>query len=557
MSGRKPNPWTCSANQPPPAAPTSLVCSDAAQRVPAARRVIGGSMKVTFEKRSYPREAGESVLDCLIRGGANVSFSCRKGTCQVCLLRSVDGPVDLESRRGLRAAAVEAGLFLPCLARPNADVSVERPDPSQLFVRLHLAERKWLSESVCAFSFEPETQFNWRAGQFINLRREDGLCRSYSIASDQDEDYYLVVHVKRIANGAMSNYLCNELMPGATVEAHGPLGACYYDASYRQRDMLLLATGSGLSPIWGILKSAFRQGHSGRVVLYHGARVADGLYLRDELAALQQEHRNFEQRAFLTQTDVLPEGISRGRIVEAVRTDLPNLTGWLVFAAGIPSMVEEARCQAVLSGVIRADIYADPFEYAQPYMPNDAGKIAATPSDPELWEALGKGTLLNRILQRFYDRAFEDNRLSPFFHKITKQRAIEQQYAFLADLISGGKKYFGLRPFNAHHWMVISDNLFDYREAMIEQVMREEGLAEPYIRRWSALHERFRREIVKAAPRGMIVNGLEQSLKPPERITADCASLCDGCASEIPAGASATFYAQTGQLFCARCAPVP
>ena len=157
----------------------------------------------------------------------------------------------------------------------------------------------------------------------------------------------------------------------------------------------------------------------------------------------------------------------------------------------------------------------------------------------------------------FYDRVFADPRLAPFFHRVTKDRAIQKQYSFLADLFSGTRNFFGLRPFNAHHWMVISDELFDYREALMDEILVEVGLAEPFRRRWASLHELFRREIVKSSPRGLIVDGVEQELKPPEEIPIDCSAVCDGCFTEMPAGSTGYFHAQGGEIFCARCSATP
>jgi truncated hemoglobin YjbI len=114
-------------------------------------------------------------------------------------------------------------------------------------------------------------------------------------------------------------------------------------------------------------------------------------------------------------------------------------------------------------------------ELATPFMPDDAAKLATLSPDPDLWEALGRGKLLRAILEDFYGRVYRDPRLLPFFHKVTIERAIDKQYAFLADVFTGRRDYFGLKPFNAHHWMVISDELFDYRERSIEDCMRRHG----------------------------------------------------------------------------------
>lgn len=515
------------------------------------------SPRIEFEGASYELRTGESMLDALVRGGANIPFSCRKGTCQICTMQLVSGDVGPAAVRGLRPDAVAQGMFLPCCAQPEADVAIARADPTRLSVPLHLAEKEWLSESICRLSFEPERTLDWAPGQFINLRRGDGLTRSYSITSIPSEDYFLTIHVKRLADGVMSRWLCDELEVGAAVAGQGPVGTCFYDPADRARDLLLLATGSGLSPLHGVVRDALRQGHTGQIRLYHGSRYADGLYLRRELQALAEQHPQFHYVASLTGAGPRPEGVRTGRIVELAFGDQPDLTGWVTYLCGIPDMVHDARCRAILAGVARKDIKADPFEYAHRYQPDDGAKLAGIRPDPELWDALERGPGLTRLLTRFYGLVYQDPRLSPFFRRVTKQRAIEQQYAFLADLFSGSKRFFGLKPFNAHHWMVISDELFDYREALMERIMREHGLAEHLIRRWSALHELFRREIVKSSARGLIVNGVEEIKEPPSDVVVDAACLCDGCQDEIAAGATARYHPDGGTLFCKACAAAP
>jgi hypothetical protein len=104
-------------------------------------------------------------------------------------------------------------------------------------------------------------------------------------------------------------------------------------------------------------------------------------------------------------------------------------------------------------------------------VPDEQVRRAAIAPDPELWAALEDGALLVKLLTAFCERALRDPRLAPFFHGVTQQRAIGQQYAFLADLLAGGHRFFGLNPFNAHRWRIISDEL------------RELGVAEPMARR--------------------------------------------------------------------------
>lgn len=523
--------------------------------------------RITFEGKRYPVRDDESALDALLRGGANITFSCRKGSCHACALKAVacgDGAADSEAlahavgphaQRGLTEALTTRGYFLPCRSHPTRDVTIQRPDPSELFVSARVERKELLSADVMRIFLEPERNMRWRGGQSIQLRRPaDGLTRHYSIACVED-DYFIELHVKRTPGGALSPWLFDGLDVGATVEIQGPSGDCIYDDADLDAPLLLVATGTGLAPMLGVVREAVRAGHRGPIRIFHGARTSSGLYAGAALSSLA-EHPNVEVVLSLSgpfDPAAVPAGVRAGRAVDLAFAGGADLCKTHVFLAGLPEMVHAARVRAVLAGALRRNVHADPFELAMPFQPNDAEKIAGIAPEPEIWRALREGPGLTEILEDFYTRVYDDARLAPFFHRVTKTRAIEKQYEFLKDLFSGSRSYFGLRPFNAHHWMIISDELFDYREALFEDCLRRHGLAEPLIRRWSGLHETFRREIVKSKPRGLILAGVEQPIPGMRDEVIEVATLCDGCQEEMKVGSRGLFQERTGELFCEGC----
>lgn len=176
--------------------------------------------------------------------------------------------------------------------------------------------------------------------------------------------------------------------------------------------------------------------------------------------------------------------------------------------------------------------------------------------DPEMWEALEQGNKLRAILEDFYTRVYADPHLSHFFEGVTKQRAIDKQYEFLRDKLAGTRSYFGDRPRNAHHWMVISHELFDYREELLADCMRRAGLEERFVARWRALDERFRKQIVKDRPIPKKLRGQALPLEGYEDLVLEVGALCDVCATEVNAGDAVRYHVRTGKTFCGECAPV-
>lgn len=172
-----------------------------------------------------------------------------------------------------------------------------------------------------------------------------------------------------------------------------------------------------------------------------------------------------------------------------------------------------------------------------------------------MWKALERGPKLRAILQDFYTRVYADSRLAHFFDGVTKERAIEKQYNFLAQIFTGEPIYFGERPRNAHHWMVISDELFDYREELFASCLRRYGLAEPLIARWRRVHERFRKQIVKDHPRPKKIRGKAIPFEGYGVVKLEVGSLCDGCAEELSVGDEARYHNRTGATYCLTCVP--
>jgi NAD(P)H-flavin reductase len=86
--------------------------------------------------------------------------------------------------------------------------------------------------------------FAYRAGQYITLKRGDGLSRSYSLAS-LPTDETLELHVRLAPHGRMSGWLFNEAREGDAIMLRGPAGDCFYTTGKIDQPMLLVGTGTG------------------------------------------------------------------------------------------------------------------------------------------------------------------------------------------------------------------------------------------------------------------------------------------------------------------------
>ena len=111
------------------------------------------------------------------------------------------------------------------------------------------------------------------------------MARCYSLCSSPFTGDPMTVTVKRTADGYASNWLCDNAHAGMKLHVLAPSGN--FVPKTLDTDFLLLAAGSGITPMMAICKSALAEG-SGRVVLIYANRdensVIFGAALR-ELAA--------------------------------------------------------------------------------------------------------------------------------------------------------------------------------------------------------------------------------------------------------------------------------
>lgn len=186
--------------------------------------------------------------------------------------------------------------------------------------------------------------------------------------------------------------------------------------------------------------------------------------------------------------------------------------------------------------------------------PTQIGKERAFPApDAEMWTALEQGALMTKILTTFYTWVFADNVLKPYFANVTQQRIIEKVYSFHYQMFTGEKVFFGERPKNAHHWMVISDDIFAHRQHLMAKALRQHGLAEHLVARWLSYEERYQSDIIKEKPTNKVLFGEEVSYEGFESLVMEFSSLCDSCESEVNVGDTVRYHTRMGTVYCAKC----
>jgi ring-1,2-phenylacetyl-CoA epoxidase subunit PaaE len=132
--------------------------------------------------------------------------------------------------------------------------------------------------------------FQYESGQYLTLKKSlngEEVRRSYSISSCQGIDNDIQVSAKMIEGGKMSTYLFKELGVNDVLEVMPPDGNFVWETD--ENPLVLFAAGSGITPIYSILRKALKEG-SNTVHLYYGNRSKDDIIFLEQLNQLRENY---------------------------------------------------------------------------------------------------------------------------------------------------------------------------------------------------------------------------------------------------------------------------
>ncbi|MEV8509011.1 ferredoxin--NADP reductase [Actinoplanes sp. NPDC051475] len=202
--------------------------------------------------------------------------------------------------------------------------------------------------------------FGYLPGQYLTVRVPGGggtVARCYSLSSSPHTDPDLKITVKRVRDGQASNWICDNVRAGAELDLAPPAGT--FTPASLDDDLLLLAGGSGITPVMAIIKSVLAHGR-GRLALVYANRDADSVIFAGELAALRERH---PERLMVTHWLDHERGAPRG---EDLAPLLSPYTKREAFVCGPEPFVVVARQALGRAGVAEDRIRVERFDSALP-----------------------------------------------------------------------------------------------------------------------------------------------------------------------------------------------
>ena len=188
-----------------------------------------------------------------------------------------------------------------------------------------------------------------RPGQFLTFQWPiDGLLlpRSYSICSSPAQTAYVEITPKRVPNGRVSSFLNERAALGLAVEASGPFGQFCFEEE-RHRRVVLIAGGSGITPMMSMLRYIDDRCLATPVLLFYCVRTRNDILFQDELRDLSRRLPNLRMVVVLSRPDATWDG-PRGRLtrdviashIEEVRASTFFLCGPSAFMESVEEILE-------------------------------------------------------------------------------------------------------------------------------------------------------------------------------------------------------------------------
>lgn len=329
------------------------------------------SSRVEPSGKEFPVKPGEYILDAALRAGVPLKYGCRHGNCSSCKYLITDGDVDYgnASPYSLSNAEREDGWVLVCCATALGDLEIQDDrvlDTRQLPV---LVPKEFTAEVLGVDSLTPslrrlrlqtDPQVVFYAGQFLEVAVPgvEDQWRSYSIASAPGSDDGVEFVIKVTDGGRFSGQL-DTLTPGTEIRLRGPFGTGYLREG--DRPILLIATGSGISPILSILEHAALEEDKRAFTFFYGVRTAAELPCESRI-------KDLGTLLDLTYLPVLSrptlecgwEG-EPSRVTIAVLRMIDDGSPYDAYVCGNPDMCDAVTVLLEAKGTPEESIFADKF----------------------------------------------------------------------------------------------------------------------------------------------------------------------------------------------------
>ncbi|MFQ5531527.1 MAG: ferredoxin--NADP reductase [Candidatus Nanoarchaeia archaeon] len=229
----------------------------------------------------------------------------------------------------------------------------------------NVLEVKELSPTVKVVKFSTPKDFSFSAGQYIliSVPAKEGkkIRRAYSIASNPNVKGSIELCVKHIDNGLASNFICN-LKEGNEVEFFGPAGRFVIEDNSKDKDIIFIAVGTGISPFVAMIPDLLENGFKNKITLIKGCRHKEDILYNELCNDLKQNYSNFSTHVVLSRPNNLEDCDFKGYVQNCLPEVIPENFQGHVYICGLSEMINEVEKKLKSLGLKEDQIFFEKYD---------------------------------------------------------------------------------------------------------------------------------------------------------------------------------------------------
>lgn len=199
--------------------------------------------------------------------------------------------------------------------------------PGANYITLTISSVHHPQPDFCLISFKNDHSINYKPGQYLTLVFADEhaeIRRSYSITSVPGGDELLTIGVKRKPNGVVSRLLVDQVKAGDRLLTIGAAGMFVLpESSGNMQQLIFFAAGSGITPVYSLLRSALNRFPELKIKLLYSNRSVSTTVFYSELLHLAAIFPQFELVLFFSDaTDISWSRLNRERLLRLLNHGL-------------------------------------------------------------------------------------------------------------------------------------------------------------------------------------------------------------------------------------------
>ncbi|WP_426360118.1 2Fe-2S iron-sulfur cluster-binding protein [Pseudocolwellia sp. HL-MZ19] len=331
---------------------------------------------------SFEQQEGQTILDASIEAASPINHSCRSGRCGFCKVKVLSGETLAYRQEELTPQEIEDNYILTCARTAISTIHIDADNltkvnlPKSVTMPCGIAALTLLSNDVLKVVLRLPliARLDYLPGQYIDITNSYGIYRSYSLAKAKVDEQTIEIHIRKIEQGAMSNYWFNQAKVNDLLTLQGPKGTFLLRDNIAKKDLYFLATGTGIAPIHALLETLeyLPENHQPRsITVIWGGRKGEDFYM-DLVGELSNNLKNIHiiyalSNSHLTQTSLEEITFSnsshyaQGYVQKLLLSLQPNLANSRVYACGSPLMINDAQELLIENGLDEKHFLADAF----------------------------------------------------------------------------------------------------------------------------------------------------------------------------------------------------